>query len=144
MFISGCAVQRLRAEESGPAPGRRGVDQGGEPGDLRSAEVSECYHLRSSHHNLGRSLADEHQEQLPHYLQEEGYEEVTGPITTQYLLQPTNRSSVLLLYIRCCGGWRRCWTISRRSWVTRGGWAAGWAGGRSVWQTSLWVGIIIS
>ena len=39
MFISGCAVQRLRAEESGPAAGRRGVDQGGEPGDLRSAEV---------------------------------------------------------------------------------------------------------
>ena len=40
MFISGCAVQRLRAEASGPAAGRGGVDQGGEPGDLRTAEVS--------------------------------------------------------------------------------------------------------
>ena len=40
MFISGCAVQRLRAEASGPAAGRGGVDQGGEPRDLRSAEVS--------------------------------------------------------------------------------------------------------
>ena len=39
MFISGCAVQRLRAEASGPAAGRGGVDQGGEPGDLRTAEV---------------------------------------------------------------------------------------------------------
>ena len=40
MLISCCAVLRLHAEESGPAAGRRGADQGGEPGDMRSAEVS--------------------------------------------------------------------------------------------------------